>query len=126
VTGRPPSGERGFSSSLEWAMLMPVVLALVFIIIQVGLMAHGRTVAFNAAAAAAEEASVVRASPAAGTAVAQRLAAQGGLVDVQVSISGGTSAVTARVTGRVPSLIDHGHAQISEQVTRPRERLTRP
>ena len=69
MTGRPPSGERGFSSSLEWAMLMPVVLALVFIIIQVGLMAHGRTVAFNAAAAAAEEASVVRASPAAGTAV---------------------------------------------------------
>ena len=44
-------GERGITDSVQWAILLPVILLTVFGILQVGLWAHGTTVATNAAIA---------------------------------------------------------------------------
>ncbi|MDN5565044.1 MAG: pilus assembly protein, partial [Luteococcus sp.] len=46
--------ERGLSESLQWAVLLPVVMLTVLGIIQSGIWLHGRSVAANAALAGAE------------------------------------------------------------------------
>lgn len=118
-------GERGMSTSIQWALLMPLVLMIVFAIIQIGLWAHGRTVAANAATAAAEEAALLSAGPGA-VDLGLRIASDGGLVDVAVRIGGSTEEVTASVSGKMPTFIDVGQTRVVEQVSRPKERVTVP
>ena len=45
--------ERGLADSLQWAVLVPALLGLVLGTIQTGIWLHGRTVASDAALAAA-------------------------------------------------------------------------
>ena len=114
------------SESVQWTVLAPLVLMVVFGILQLGLWGHGQIVANDAAGAGAEEASPLSSTAAAGEAIARDLAVRGGLSDVRVrvSVSGGT--VIATVTGRVPGLIDVGISRIAAQSTRPQERVTSP
>lgn len=118
--------ERGVSDSLQWAILTPLVLLVILGALQVGLWAHGRTVAAHAAIAAAEEAARRDASLAGAQALARRVATDSGLADVDVSVNLTGDRVRAVVTGRMPSLVDLGLTRVSEQATRPREQVTRP
>nr|NLI49288.1 hypothetical protein [Propionibacterium sp.] len=114
------------SDSVQWAMLAPVVLLAVLGILQLGLWGYARTLALNAAGAGAEEAAPATASLAGGEAVATYLAHKGGLVELTVSCRLQAGAVTCRVGGTVPGLIDVGVNRIDAQATRPKERVTAP
>lgn len=124
------SDERGMSESLSWAILTPLLLLLVLGVIQVAVWAHGRTVASNAAVAAAEEAALPASSDASGRATAvgvgETIAVNGGLADVTVRLLPAPDAVTAVVTGRTVTFFDLGQSRISAQSTRPLERVSVP
>ena len=119
-------GERGVVESVQWAILLPVVLLTILGIIQVGLWAHGRTVASNAAITAAERAALFEGAGSDARAAALRVAEHGGLIGVEVSLSESAGEVTARVQGRMPTFFDLGQTRVSEQASRPRERVTQP
>ncbi|GAB3708262.1 TadE family protein [Mariniluteicoccus flavus] len=115
--------ERGASESVQWALLAPVMLAVLFGAIQVGLMWHGRNVAVNAAAAAVEAESAYGSRPGDAQRAAATIAHAGGLLDHRVEVSGDATAVRARVVGRIPVLVDLGLGQVDEIASAPRERL---
>ena len=119
-------GQRGMSESVQWAVLTPLVLLIVLGLLQGGLWLSGRTVAQQAAAAAAEEAALVAAAPGRAEAMAQRIAAAGGLRDVSVHVARGPAEVRAVVSGRMPTFVDLGQTVVVEGATRPRERVTVP
>lgn len=115
--------QRGFASSLQWAVLSPLVLLMVMGIIQLGLWAHGRTVALDAAMAGAEAEAAALANGS-GQGVAHSVATQGGLDQVEVTVSGGADDVTVLVRGRMPSFVDVGVTHVEAQVTRAKEKVT--
>lgn len=123
---RARRGERGMSESVQWAVLTPLILLTVLGLIQGGLWLYGRTVAQHAAVAAAEEAALVTAIAGQPEAMAERVASAGGLRDVSTGITSGAAEVTATVSGRMPTFVDLGQTQVTEQATRPRERVTTP
>lgn len=114
--------ERGYSESVQWAMLTPVVMLLLLGAIQIGLWWHGRNTALHAAAAAAEAESAYRSAPGSGQRAAETVAAAGGLEGVTVAVSRGAEHVDVIVSGTVPLLLDLGMAEISQQASAPRER----
>lgn len=118
--------DRGMSGSVQWAILVPVILFTVLGAIQVGLWMYGRTVASHAAIAAAEEAALLGASETDARALGTQVAAGGGLTDVQVLLVVDTDNARATVRGRMPTFVDLGQTRVSEQATRPREQVTRP
>ena len=118
--------QRGMSDSVQWAVLLPLLLFTILGLIQGGLWLHGRTVASNAAIAAAEEAALLDGSAVDGGALGERVAAQGGLSDVRVTVVQSASEAVATVTGRMPTFYDLGQTRVQERSTRPRERVTRP
>jgi len=118
--------ERGLAESTQWALVMPTLLALVLGLVQLGIWLHGRTVAAEAASAAAD---LRVAGPAAGAEaerVARAIAARGGLSEVVVTTAQNRSTVTVTVAGRVPALIDLGQGQVTGHAVLPLERTTRP
>lgn len=118
--------QRGMSESVQWAVLMPLLLFIVLGLIQGGIWLHGRTVASNAALATAEQAALLDSSTDEARELGQKIAAQGGLADVQVTVSRSSSEASATVTGRMPTFVDLGQTQVRQQAVRPRERVTRP
>ena len=118
--------DRGMSGSVQWAILVPVILLTVLGAIQVGLWAYGRTVASHAAIAAAEEAALLGASDADARALGTEIASGGGLTDIQVQLVVDANNARATVRGRMPTFVDLGQTRVSEQATRPREQVTRP
>jgi Flp pilus assembly protein TadG len=114
------------SGSVQWAILVPVILLTVLGAIQVGLWAYGRTVASHAAIAAAEEAALLGASEADARALGTEIASGGGLTDIQVQLVVDANNARATVRGRMPTFVDLGQTRVSEQATRPREQVTRP
>ena len=118
--------EAGMSESTQWAILTPVLMLLVLGIIQGAVWWHGRTVAANAAIAAAEDAALLNASVASARAVGERVAALGGLQRVTVQVTVSADQVQAVVTGSMPIFLDVGQTGVREQATRPREQVTRP
>lgn len=119
-------GERGVSESVQWAILLPAIVLTILGIIQVGLWAHGRTVAANAAITAAERATLYQAGQSEARAAATRVAAHGGLIGVAVSFSETSTHVSARVQGHLPTFFDLGQTHVSEQATRPKEQVSEP
>ncbi len=118
--------ERGLADSLQWAVLVPALLGLVLGTIQTGIWLHGRTVASDAALAAAEEVAWSRSTDAEARAVAEGIAADGGVVGVSVSIDRTGALVEVRVSGRVTTFFDVGQGRLSEVAVLPLERATRP
>ncbi|HOA89095.1 TadE family protein [Propioniciclava tarda] len=118
--------QRGLSESVQWVMITPVLMLVVLGIIQLGLWGYGRTVVANAAGAAAEEAAPLGATLAQGTAVGRSLATRGGLSDIAVSVTYSGDDVVARVSGRMPGLVDLAAPSLVAQVTRTRESVTQP
>lgn len=119
-------GERGVSDSVQWAILLPSVLLLILGMIQVGLWAHGRTVASNAAITGAERAALYGGDQAEAHAAALRIAHHGGLVGVEISLRQTPAEVSVRVQGHLPTFFDLGQTRVDEGATRPREQVTRP
>lgn len=120
------SDERGLSESVQWTVLTPLILMIVLGILQLGLWGYGRTVALNAAAAGAEEASPQSATTAQGADVARSIALAGGLSDLQVRVVLSGDDVVATVAGRMPGLIEVGVTKVEARVTRPKEQVTVP
>jgi Flp pilus assembly protein TadG len=117
--------ERGLAESTQWAVVVPVLLALVLGLVQVGIWLHGRSVAGQAAAAAADrlagQGSLVEAET-----VARGVADRGGLQQLAVATSTVGELVTVTVSGRMPVFFDVGQSWVSESAVLPRERVRRP
>lgn len=115
--------ERGVSESTQWALLIPVVMLVVLGTIQAGIWLHARTVASQAAGAAAEQVAWSRASDGEAAAMGRRIAASGGLQNAQVQVdrSGGNVRVT--VSANPALIIDLGLGGVTEHVLMPLERV---
>ncbi len=110
------------TESVQWTLLVPLVLLLVLGILQVGLLAHGRNVALQAATVGAELSAL--ADGTAGSEAARSLAERGGLSGIEVDLESSGDQVRVRVAGTMPSFVDLGLTRVSVQVTRFRERVT--
>ena len=118
--------ERG-SLSLETAIVLPAMLALLLLVVQMGIYEHARDVARSAAQVGAQTGrGIDTASGVAQQASARYLADVGGLSDARVSIAG-SGGVSVTVTGRTPSLVPFVVLpQISATATLPKEQVTQP
>lgn len=117
--------ERGLSESTQWALVLPTLLAMVLGLVQTGVWLHGRSVAAQAAATAAD----LRATGAAADAARQAalaIASSGGLNEVTVRTDQAGVGVKVTVTGRVPMFFDFGQATVSGHAVLPVERVTAP
>lgn len=118
--------DRGLSESIQYAVLVPVLMLAVLGMIQVGVWVHGRDVAGEAARLAVDETRGTRPDVAAAQAAALRVTAVGGLRDVDVRIDRGPDEVLVTVSAAAPTFFDLGLARLQEQATAPVERVTRP
>lgn len=113
--------ERGLSESVQWAMLMPLLMFLLLGAIQVGMMWHGRNTVRHAATAAAEAESIHHARPGSGHRSATRVAGAGGVSDLTVSVARSSERVEVEVTASIPVVIDLGMARVTERASAPVE-----
>ncbi len=118
--------ERGLSESTQWAMVVPAALGLVLGLVQTGVWLHARSVASQAAAAAADLRAAGPDLTAQAEATAGDVAARGGLSDVVVETTQDSTTVTVTVTGSAPVFLDLGLGRITERVVLPLERVTAP
>lgn len=95
------------SSNLSMTMLYPVILLLIFAIMQGALYMHGQNIARHAANGAVQTARIQGGTDAEGrqTAGDRLQAGDGVLSSTSVSISRDATSVTATVSGRVQSMI---------------------
>jgi len=107
-------------------MIWPLLLLVSLGIIQAGIWIHGHNVATRAANAAADAASGSYGSTGEARQIAQGIARGGGLSDVAVTVSTGSSIVQVTVAGRAPSLLHLPLGNIRETASAPVERVTRP
>lgn len=100
------ASERG-SMSLEYAILFPAVILIIFVVIQGALYFYARDVARHAAESAAHAASALDAGPGAGEAAASAVFAQtgGSLIGPSVAVVSDGDYVTATVTGSAPTVV---------------------
>lgn len=119
-------GERG-SLSLEWAILIVPVMALLFLIFQAGIYQHTLDVARSAAQVGAQAGRTLNApAGAAQRATTEYLANTGGLDGAQITATTGRD-VTVTVTGQVPSIVPLVSLRpITATATMPKELVTAP
>ena len=118
--------ERGLSESTQWAMVVPAALGLVLGLVQTGVWLHARSVAAQAAAAAADLRAGGPQAAAQADATATAIAARGGLADVVVATTADARTVTVTVAGSPPLLLDLGLGRVSERAVLPLEQVTSP
>lgn len=116
--------ERGVAESTQWALLIPALLLVVLGTIQAGVWLHGRTVAADAAGAAAEQVAWARASDAEAAALAGRIAGSGGLQSAEISVTRSAGAVRVSVVARAPMILDLGFGTVREHAVMPLEQVT--
>lgn len=114
--------------TLELTVLMPVVLLLLFGVVQGALILHARNVALGAAQEGVRDARVDAASAAAGEQRARRFVADAGgqevLRDLRVVVAATTDEVRVTVTGRTLSLLPGVPGlTVSQVAVGPRERF---
>lgn len=114
--------ERGLAESTQWALVLPTLLALLLGLVQTGVWLYGRTVAGQAASAAADAAAMGRPPEPAAVGVAGR----GGLTEVVIRSTREAGLVTVTVSGRVPTFFDLGQGQVSGHAVVPLEEVTAP
>lgn len=114
--------QRGLAESTQWALVLPTLLAVVLGLVQTGVWLYGRTVAAQAAGAAAEAAAIGAAIDPAATTVATR----GGLSEIVTQTSQRDGLVTVIVSGRVPTFFDLGQGQVSGRAVVPLEQVSQP
>ncbi|MGJ3508409.1 TadE/TadG family type IV pilus assembly protein [Enemella sp. A6] len=122
----PSRDERGLNESLQWALVLPLVLLVVLGVLQTALWLHARQAAQDAAAAAAEAEAVLHPPPEAGEHAALEITRIAGLRDVDVHVDRGAELITVTVTGRPQLILDLGPGSVREQAVISPERVTRP
>lgn len=118
--------ERGLSESTQWAVLVPILLALVLGLVQLGVWLYSRTVASQAAAAVADLRAIGVHQETAARQAGERIAASGGLREVEISVATRAETVVVTVSGRAPLFFDIGQGLILERAVLPLERATSP
>lgn len=115
--------ERGFETA-ETAIVLPMLLLIIFAIIQGGLWYHGTNLVQAAAVNAYEAARLYDGNTAdgvnAGTATAEQTG--GMLTDVTVDVERNATEVTATVTAVTPGLIPGVNTTVTKTITGPVER----
>lgn len=110
------SREAGLSESLQVALVMPVLVLAVLTAVTVGLVAHARTAAREAATSAAELSALGR-SRAEAIASAHALAEQGGLREVTVQLNVTDGLVVASVQAQAPTFLDTLQVPVTARVS---------
>lgn len=115
----------GGSNSTALLVLLPLVMLMLLGTMQMGVNEHGHQTASAAAQAAAEAERPALAQPGAGQEVGQRVAAQGGLTGVNVSVVTTATTVRVTVTGQAPVLFTVGKlGTVTATATAPKERMS--
>ncbi|MFZ0531032.1 MAG: TadE/TadG family type IV pilus assembly protein [Propionicimonas sp.] len=117
--------QRGLAESTQWAVLAPTMLALVLGLVQLGVWLHARTVVSNAAAAVADLRVGGPALDSTARAAGRRIAAAGGLGDVDIRLSTRSDLLVVTVSGRAPLFFDLGQGRIAATAVLPLEEVTR-
>lgn len=117
--------QRGVAESTQWAILLPTMLALVLGLVQVGVWLYSRTVAAQAAATVADLRATGPTAEDAAREAGRRVAAAGGLEQVQVGITSDGGHLVVTVTGRAPVFFDVGQGVVTERAVLPLEQVTR-
>ncbi|RCK70450.1 pilus assembly protein [Desertihabitans brevis] len=123
---RPSRGERGVSESVQWALVVPVLLTTLLAVIQLGVWVHGRNTVRHAAVAGAEAAAVADSSASRSRAeqAAGEVTRAGGLHSVQVRVRSTDGRVEVTTTAQVDLVVDLGLGRVSGTANVPREQLT--
>ena len=128
VTGhhRCRGDERG-QASIEWAIVFPVLLLVIFTVVQAAGYYHAKNAAQSAAAACAEHARAEGSSSAQGRQSATSIISQSGAIaSYTVDVNASATQVSCTVSGQAHIIIDLGLASIRQTVTMPKDRATRP
>lgn len=118
--------QRGLSESVQYAVLLPLLLICTLGIIEAGIWVHGHNVALGAARAGAEAARGTDGSSGSALTAAQGIAEQGGLESVSVWADRRQTEVVITVSARIPLILDLGLGRITETAAAPVERVTQP
>ncbi|MGO4957622.1 TadE/TadG family type IV pilus assembly protein [Luteococcus sp. Sow4_B9] len=109
------------SESVQWAVLLPVLMLGILGAIQTGIVLYGRSVAAHAALAGAEAQALAGASGGSGERVARELAEQGGLRDVKIVVARPGGEVRVQVRGRVDTFFAVGPTTVEGDAVMPME-----
>ena len=121
--GRRVRDERGMTT-IQVAILFPVVLFWIMLIVQYGLWWHAKQVANAAAAEAVDAAQVSSGSARDGEdAAASYLAQSGNLDNVTITVSREPTVVTVEVRGAAPQLVPGFEWSVTARSTAPVERF---
>jgi len=117
-------GERG-STTVEFVVLVPLMVLLLMVVVQFGVYFHTRAVATTAAHQGAENARILDGTAEAGNAAATQFLDQnaGALRDRNVAVERNGTDVTVTVTGEVTSLIPFASFPLDVTVSAPVERV---
>jgi Flp pilus assembly protein TadG len=118
--------QRGVAESTQWALLLPTLLLLVLGLVQTGVWLYSRTVAAQAAAAVADVRATGPAADDAARQTGRRIAAAGGLEQVEISETSDGGHLVVTVTARAPVFFDLGQGRITERAVLPIEQVTQP
>ena len=116
--------QRGVAESTQWAILLPTLLLLVLGMVQLGVWLYSRTVASQAAAAIADLRATGPAAEGAARRAGERIATQGGLQQVEISVAAAADHLVVTVSGRAPLFFDIGQGLVTEHAVLPLERVT--
>ncbi len=118
-------GQRGVAESTQWALLLPLLLALVLGLVQLGVWLHSRTVAAQAAAAVADLRATGPQAEASAQETGRRIATEGGLEQVEIAVDADAGHLVVTVSARAPLFFDMGQGAIVERAVLPLEQVTR-
>lgn len=114
------------SVAVEFVIVAPIVLMVLFLAIQVAMYSYARSIALTAAQEGSNAARAYNASAGAGQAKARDFVNRAGgdmLTDSSVSVSRGAEQVSVTVTGRTLSLVPGIRFSVSQTASGPVERF---
>lgn len=115
--------ERGLTESVQWALLMPVLLGVLLGGLQVALTWHARNVALAAASAGAEAGAALSARPDDAHRAARTVLAGGGMSDVRIDVRDDGRTVHVHVAGRPQTVVPLGAGPVDGRAAVPKERV---
>lgn len=128
MTRRRTTTDRG-STSLEWAILFPVLLLLIMGIVQGGLWFHARQTALAAAQEGVRAGRAEHAPSGTGTTTTERFLSDHAhplLSNTAVTDHSSATEIRIRVTGETFSLVPGMRVQVAQEAAGAVERFTRP
>ncbi|MCL1841442.1 MAG: pilus assembly protein [Propionibacteriaceae bacterium] len=110
------------AESVQWAILMPLVITCLIGIVGVCLWLSGRSAAQDAAFAGAESGAVFGADAGQAIAAATQVATASGLDDVEVQVESQDGQLVVEVSARVQTFLPNGvDPRVHGRATRPKE-----